>query len=61
MNRHSVTKWKVEQKDEYWGDKARMAVNAFLCDRGRSYNVLLDVGFTTYTFQDNWIQPKGNR
>jgi len=35
-----------------------MAVNALLCDRGRSQNVLLETGNKPYTFLGKWIQWK---
>ena len=36
----------------------RMAANALLCNRGRSHNVLLEVGCKPYKFQGHCIQPK---
>jgi len=50
--RHSRHKWKLEQNIIAGVVIVGMVVNAFLCNRGRSYVVLPEVEFTSYTFQD---------
>jgi hypothetical protein len=50
--RHSQSQWKLEQNIIAWVVIVRMVANALLCDRGRSYAVLPEVGFTSYTIQD---------
>lgn len=35
-----------------------MVANAFLCDRGRSHNVLFEVGCIPHKFQGHCTQPK---
>jgi hypothetical protein len=49
--RHSRCKWKLEQNIIAGVVIVRMVANALLCDRGRSYAVLPEVEFTSYTFQ----------
>ena len=50
--RHSQSQWKLEQNIITRVVIVGMVANALLCDRGRSHSVLLDVGFTSYMFQD---------
>jgi len=45
--RHSVNKWKLEQVMITGVITVEMVANAFLCDRGRSDNVLPDTEFQT--------------
>jgi hypothetical protein len=59
MMRHSVNKWKLEQVMITGVITVEMVVNALLCDRGRSDNVLLEVGYTPYKFLGHCIQLKG--
>src|SRR3990172_145412 len=47
MMRHSVNKWKLEQVMITGVITVEMVANAFLCDRGRSDNVLPDTEFQT--------------
>jgi hypothetical protein len=58
MMRHSVNKWKLEQVMSTGVITVEMVANAFLCDRGRSNNVLLEAGNKPYTFLGHWIQWK---
>jgi hypothetical protein len=50
MMRHSVNKWKLEQVMITGVITVEMVTNAFLCDRGRSDNVLPDAEFKPYMF-----------
>ncbi len=61
MMRHSVNKWKLEQVMITGVITVEMDMNAFLCDRGRSHNVLLEAENKSYTFLGHWIQSKGNK
>ena len=49
--RHSRRKWKLEQNIIAGVVIVGMVANALLCDRGRSYAVLPEVEFTSYTIQ----------
>jgi len=50
--RHSRRKWKLEQNIIAGVVIVGMVANALFCDRGRSYAVLPEVEFTSYTIQD---------
>jgi hypothetical protein len=52
--RHSESQWKLEQNRITGVVIVGMVANALLCHRGRSYGVLPDVVFTSYTFLDHW-------
>ena len=49
--RHSQSQWKLEQNIIAGVVIVGMVANALLCDRGRSYAVLPEVEFTSYTIQ----------
>ena len=57
--RHSVNKWKLEQVMITGVITVEMVANAFLCDRGRSENVLPDAEFKPYMFLGQCIQFEG--
>jgi hypothetical protein len=50
MMRHSVNKWKLEQVMITGVITVEMATKAFLCNQGRSDNVLPDAEFKPYMF-----------
>ena len=49
--RHSQSQWKPEQNIIAGVVTVGMVANALLCDRGRSYSVLPETGFISYTIQ----------
>jgi len=61
MMRHSVNKWKLEQVMITGVITVEMVTNAFLCDRGRSDNVLPVAEFKPYMFLGQCIQLKGQK
>lgn len=58
MMRHSVNKWKLEQIMSIGVITVEMVTNAFLHDRGRSHNVLLEAENKPYMFLGQWLQWK---
>ena len=49
--RNSQSQWKLEQNITAGVVIVGMVANALLCDRGRSYAVLPEAGFISYTIQ----------
>ena len=60
MMRHSVSKWKLEQVMITGVITVEMVTKAFLCDQGRSRNVLLETENKPYMFLGQWTQSKGS-